>query len=306
MAFIKFIVALAILSNRLATAQDGSCRVAAICGEGYEFNEITLNFTELSGGNGGVSNAALAQASDQLQNQFQDTLNTIQDQINLLQLQQAKLNECPSQTYSNFALSNDYVKYRGYVSKYNQWQMCGWVDYSDNGSPQTIMSYYSAEHGGEFYWGIRSPTQTIVQVPGHSVEFLAHASITGNHFICLSHDGQQSVSLSIDSSHVDYTMEVPQPLIVPEGGSLILGQRQSEGIDEPFGSGSITNFMVWPRVLTDDEINRMATSCACPKDYTISFPANLVERRGDLQFSVPQDCPRLPPTVVDGATSNQA
>jgi len=298
---IKLIAALAILSHQLAAAQEGSCRVAAICGEGFEFNEITLNFTELSGNSGN-----LAQVTDQLQNQFQSTLDAIQDQLALLQTQQAKINECSSQTYSNFVQASDYVKYRGYMPKLTEWQVCGWINYNDNGNSQTLLSYF-IPGAGEFYWEIRSSTDTFVNVPGHSIEFMSHPSIEGNHFICVSHDGNQSVSLSIDGSTTVHHLDVAQPLSIPEGGSLVLGQRQSEGVEQPFGSGSISNLMVWSRVLTNDEVTQIANSCVCPKDFVVSFPHSQVERHGDVQFAIPDHCPRLAPAAtVDSATSNQA
>ena len=68
--------------------------------------------------------------------------------------------------------STDYVKYRGYFPKLRQWHMCGWIDYSNIGNTQTVLSYSLPDQGSdELLWQIAGTTQTYVQVQNMSIEF---------------------------------------------------------------------------------------------------------------------------------------
>lgn len=307
MNYIALISAIALCCTVVSSQNSDLCRVAAICGDGRDFNEVTLNFTEIAGNNAGVTTEVLAQITDQLNAQFQDSINTLKGQLSLVQHEQARLNECPSQTYTGFTQSSDFVKHRGYFPKMTQFHMCGWIDYIDVNSARnhTVVSYAVGEEPAALLWRIRSNTDTSVKIGDHSFDFTSHPSLSGNHFVCVGYGNEQSVSLSIDGSTVA-TMSSVDQLTIPEGGSLVLGKNHPGSIEsdedaETFGSGSIGNFMIWSRAITEGEITDTASSCNCPKDYVVTFQHSQVERHGDTQYSVPASCHR----VVQQESTNQ-
>ena len=60
-----------------------------------------------------------------------------------------------------------------------------------------------------------------------------------------------------------------------------------------FFSGNITNLMIWPRILTDQEISNIAKECLCPQDYSVSMTMDKSEMYGEVYYSVPEECPVL-------------
>ena len=64
--------------------------------------------------------------------------------------------------------------------------------------------------------------------------------------------------------------------------------------------------MIWPRQLAAEEVMEIANSCVCPKDFVVSFRHDQVERHGDVQFTIPSECPRLSPAVDDIPTNPAA
>ena len=51
--------------------------------------------------------------------------------------------------------------------------------------------------------------------------------------------------------------------------------------------------MVWPRVLSDQEINNIATKCECPQDYSVAMTMDRSELHGEAYYSVPDECPTV-------------
>ena len=56
-------------------------------------------------------------------------------------------------------------------------------------------------------------------------------------------------------------------------------------------SGNITNLMVWPRILSDQEIKNIATKCECPQGYSVAMTMDKSELYGEAYYSVPDECP---------------
>ena len=54
--------------------------------------------------------------------------------------------------------------------------------------------------------------------------------------------------------------------------------------------GNISNFVVWPRVLSDDEIEGIARHCKCPLDYSVAMTIDRVELDGDARNRVEPEC----------------
>ena len=55
-------------------------------------------------------------------------------------------------------------------------------------------------------------------------------------------------------------------------------------------SGNITNFMIWPRVLTDQEISNIARKCECPPDYSVAMTLDKVEMMGEATYTYLDGC----------------
>jgi len=48
--------------------------------------------------------------------------------------------------------------------------------------------------------------------------------------------------------------------------------------------------MVWPRVLSDDEIERVARQCICPVDYSVAMTMDRVELNGNAEYRYDTEC----------------
>ena len=45
--------------------------------------------------------------------------------------------------------------------------------------------------------------------------------------------------------------------------------------------------MIWPRVLSDQEINNIVTKCKCPQDYSVAMTMDRSELHGQAYYSFP-------------------
>jgi len=57
--------------------------------------------------------------------------------------------------------------------------------------------------------------------------------------------------------------------------------------------GNITNFLLWPRVLSNEEILNLAGNCECPIDYFVAMTVNNSVFHGAASYSFPKECPKL-------------
>jgi len=48
--------------------------------------------------------------------------------------------------------------------------------------------------------------------------------------------------------------------------------------------------MVWPRVLSDDEVEGVALHCKCPVDYSVALTMDRVELHGEAGYRVDSEC----------------
>jgi len=82
---------------------------------------------------------------------------------------------------------------------------------------------------------------------------------------------------------------------VEGGGALIFGQEQDSlygGFDSGQAfSGTITNFMIFPRLLTDDEVYEIAHNCNYPTDVLLRPQIADVQKFGQAEVSLQGTCP---------------
>ena len=57
-----------------------------------------------------------------------------------------------------------------------------------------------------------------------------------------------------------------------------------------FDSGSISNLMIWPRVLSSSEIHNIAHNCICPRDYSVTLTPDKVEMVGNVDYVFAGKC----------------
>ena len=60
-----------------------------------------------------------------------------------------------------------------------------------------------------------------------------------------------------------------------------------------FFRGNITNFMIWPRVLTAEEISNIAHNCQCPSDYAVIMNDDDISLHGAARRNVVGACPTV-------------
>ena len=58
-------------------------------------------------------------------------------------------------------------------------------------------------------------------------------------------------------------------------------------------SGNITNFIIWPTVLTNQKILNVARKCECPPDYAVAMTLDKSEMFGEAWYTFPDECPTL-------------
>ena len=51
--------------------------------------------------------------------------------------------------------------------------------------------------------------------------------------------------------------------------------------------------MIWPRILTDQEILNIARNCECPLDYAVAMTLDKSEMVGEASYTLRDDCPTL-------------
>merc|ERR1712098_673029 len=107
-------------------------------------------------------------------------------------------------------------------------------------------------------------------------------------FVCYSFNGTHA-NRTVNGG-APATLPVPNNRVVRGGGVFLLGQEQDRrgaGFDANQAFyGDITNFMIWPRVLADSEVNNIMTSCICPTDYAIKMSMDRVETYGGVTYTI--------------------
>lgn len=51
--------------------------------------------------------------------------------------------------------------------------------------------------------------------------------------------------------------------------------------------------MMWPRVLSNQEIRNIAEQCICPQDYSLAMTMDRSELNGEAYYTNPDSCPTI-------------
>ncbi|XP_076807615.1 pentraxin-4-like isoform X2 [Clavelina lepadiformis] len=209
-----------------------------------------------------------------------------------------KSSSCPLISYHMRRLDQrtDYPRYRYYVPRMTQATACTWVETSDYNNHATLWHYATNLHNNEFFLAFLNPT-TIRMAVGDILHDFQVESLTRFqrlHICGWFSSSRRQIGIFINTksiSTVSYRGE-----IMLGGGSLLLGQEQdrvnAQWLDASQSlSGTFTNMMIWPRVLSEDEISNIAYKCECPLDYAIALTLDRTELYGEATYSIPNACP---------------
>ena len=58
-------------------------------------------------------------------------------------------------------------------------------------------------------------------------------------------------------------------------------------------SGEISNFVMWPRILTSTEIHGIVYDCEYPEDFVIRPQLTNIEWNGEAEVEILEECPHL-------------
>ncbi|XP_076805675.1 C-reactive protein-like [Clavelina lepadiformis] len=205
---------------------------------------------------------------------------------------------CPTITY-HFPRDNqitDYVWYRSYVPRMTEATACAWLETSEYNHHATWISYTTSNRDNEFFIAFINPTTVRLAIAGKGHDFTVPqlTSETKMHFCVWFSSKRRQVGISINAKSVSvlsYTGE-----IMNGGASMLLAQEQdsvnagSLDASQAF-HGNITNPMMWPRVLSEDEISNLVHRCECPVDHAITFTLDRAELYGSATYSIPDVCP---------------
>ncbi|CAK8690771.1 neuronal pentraxin-2-like isoform X2 [Clavelina lepadiformis] len=208
---------------------------------------------------------------------------------------------CPTITY-HFPRDDqiaDYVWYRSYVPRMIEATACAWLETSDfHDDIASWVSYAIPGQNNEFLLSIRTKTTADIYIGGQSHKLLLPDLSSMNKFhacVWFSNKTRQT-GIYINSERVS-TLPL-KGFVSQGGGSMIFGQDQDDVnagslAENQAYNGNITNLMIWPRVLSQNEINNLAYNCQCPVDYVIALTLDRVELFGEAHYSIPDTCPTL-------------
>ncbi|CAK8690770.1 unnamed protein product [Clavelina lepadiformis] len=192
----------------------------------------------------------------------------------------------------------DYVWYRSYVPRMTEATACTWLETSDYNHHATWISCANSANHNQFFMAFMNPTTIRLAVGGHTHDFTVPRLTTMQkvHICAWFSSKRREIGISINAKTISVLPYGGE--IMNGGGSLLLGQEQ-DGVNA--GSlaatqafhGNITNPMMWPRVLSEDEISNLAHRCECPDDFAIAFTLDRAEFFGAATYSKPDICPTL-------------
>ncbi|XP_078492184.1 pentraxin-related protein PTX3-like [Ciona intestinalis] len=201
----------------------------------------------------------------------------------------------------------DYVRYRAYFPMLTSATVCMWLQ-TENYRTAVLASYANLHHNNELTIRLLSTTRIRFKLGGVEVGDFPVSQLNRTRkvyvtrvHICTAFSSQLGKILIYINGvkEVDARYDGSYAL---GGGDLLLGQEQDEidaGRLDPRQafSGQITNFLIWPRVLRDDEVRSIVTSCECPRDHAVMMSPDRVEIHGQASYNVSVSCPVLTTTT---------
>ncbi|XP_076806633.1 neuronal pentraxin-1-like [Clavelina lepadiformis] len=258
----------------------------------------------ISGADGECTCDADAQIAN-LQQQIFDQEAIVSDLQGRLDEVDARLHEedhCPASSFE-FPPSpsvQDYVDYQFHVPGMREFTMCMWLEIPQadlDVSVTAIVSYAVSGEDNEVFLLVRNGVLRLILSDDSDDFYWSPPPSPAKSHICVwASSDTNVVGLAVDGIMRENITLAHNP--TRSGGRLFLGQDQDSlggGLDanQAF-NGNLTNFFIWPRILSQDEIGDIAWQCHCPRDYVIDLSLGKSVTNGEVSHSMPDICPTAP------------
>ncbi|XP_076817047.1 serum amyloid P-component-like [Clavelina lepadiformis] len=188
----------------------------------------------------------------------------------------------------------DWVRYHPRFPQMNEITACAWVNPADLRERRVFFSYAVNNQENEFT--VFLETSTVLQVWVETTEHLMSFDIAENRdmHICVQYSQPTSrITLYTNGVFRDDT-----PLLtdhrVTGGGALYFGQEQDSlhggFVASKAFRGTIHNFMMWPRILSAEEIWKIVSKCHYPVDVVVQTTIDKIEWNGEVGLLHPEQC----------------
>ncbi|CAK8678607.1 unnamed protein product [Clavelina lepadiformis] len=194
--------------------------------------------------------------------------------------------------------TTDYARYRGtgFFTRLSEATFCLWIDTEYLTRGTILISYATRAHEHELTLRFGSRGNFRLDLAGVRLNFPVHENhTTGHEHICASFSTSlKEVVLYIQGEIVGHKRYRGLP--IQGGGDLILGQEQDSFDAHDLNPaqafrGTIIDFLLWPRILSTDEIKAIYYRCHCPLDYRVNLSMDNVELFGAAEHFVNGTCP---------------
>ncbi|CAK8678606.1 unnamed protein product [Clavelina lepadiformis] len=196
--------------------------------------------------------------------------------------------------------TTDYARYRGtgFFTRLSEATFCLWIDteYMTRGS--VFVSYATRTNDNELTLRFNSqrPKMFRLDLAGVRLDFpVDDKYTTGHEHLCASFSTTlEEVVFYVQGEIVGRKRYRGHSVL--GGGDLILGQEQ-DTIDanklnpEQAFRGTITDFLLWPNILSEADIKAIYYRCHCPLDYRVNLSMDSVELFGATEHFVNGTCP---------------
>jgi len=200
-------------------------------------------------------------------------------------------------TFPRRGQTEDWVRYLPTVPQMSQLTVCYWITpFSIPSGDMFPISYATTANDNTLLLTVNANRIRPHFKPSYSIDGVRFQANQQTH-ICVSMSSEQRITKVFQDGKIAGQSQINANTKVEGGGALVFGQEQDAVLGsfesgQAF-SGSITNFMIYPRVLDDDEIYNIASHCKHPLDVLLRPQLHNVEKYGQAEITVSRKCPTL-------------
>ncbi|CAK8684472.1 unnamed protein product [Clavelina lepadiformis] len=230
---------------------------------------------------------------------------TLQTRLKIIDAKLQEEDLCPASSFE-FPPSpsvQDYVDYQFHVPRMREFTMCMWLEIPQadiDASVTAIVSYAVSGEDNEVFLLVHNRVLRLILSDDSEDFYWSPPPLPLKSHICvLASTDTNTVGLAVDGIMRENITLAHNP--TRSGGRLFLGQDQDSlggGLDaDQAFNGNLSNFFIWPRILSQDEIGDIAWQCHCPKDYVIDLSLGKSVTNGKVSHSIPDTCPNATPPI---------
>lgn len=200
-------------------------------------------------------------------------------------------------TFPRLQQTEDWVRYTGYVPQMTELTVCYWITpFSVPSTDMFPISYATTASDNTFLVTVHATRFRPHFKTSYTIDGVSFQANQQTH-ICISMSSEDSIVKVYQNGRFVGKKAINANTKVEGGGALVFGQEQDAilggFVREQAFSGRITNFMIYPRVLHDDEILGIAQDCKHPLDVVLRPQISNVEKYGQAEIAVSRTCPTL-------------